>query len=33
MLFFFTKQKQLQGILLSIDFEQALDSLNWNLLL
>ncbi len=29
---FFTKQKNLPGILLSIDFEKAVDSLNWNFL-
>jgi hypothetical protein len=29
---FFTKQKQLPGVLLSIDFEKAFDSLNWNFL-
>ncbi len=32
MLLFLTKQKQLPGILLSIDFEKAFDYLNWNFL-
>ncbi len=29
---FFTKQNQLPGVLLSIDFEKDFDSLNWNFL-
>ena len=29
---FFTNQNQIPGILLSIDFEKAFDSLNWNIL-
>ncbi len=29
---FFTKYNKLPGILLSVDFEKALDSLNWNFL-
>ncbi len=30
---FFTQNNKLPGILLSIDFEKAFDSLNWNVLL
>ncbi len=29
---YFTKQKKIPGILLSIDFGKAFDSLNWNFL-
>ncbi len=32
MFHFFTKQNEIPGILLSIDFEKAFDSLNWNFL-
>ncbi len=30
--FFFTNQNKLPGILLSVDFEKAFDSINWNCL-